>query len=274
MVRPGTGTSVPVPCGRCAPCKKRRVSQWVFRLTQEEKISTSSHFVTLTYDTESVPISPNGFMTLHKPDLQNFFKRLRKLSPDAKIKYYAVGEYGSTNKRPHYHMIIFNVPNTQNFVDAWTLNGKLIGNVDIRQVNTNRMAYTMKYIDKPPMPRLFKRQDQVKEFPLMSKGIGSNYLSSASRKYHKQNLDKNYVTGLDNHKIAMPKYYRDKILTDDERELQRNIIQTQVEKLNMEEYINYQHYPKVPGWDFAQYKEHQRHARHTKFYHNQPKRDV
>jgi len=92
---------VPVPCGRCPPCKLRRVNGWVFRMLEEEKVSSSSHFVTLTYDTSTVPISDNGFMTLRKRDFQLFMKRLRKLCLDAKLKDYAVGEYGTNYKRPH-----------------------------------------------------------------------------------------------------------------------------------------------------------------------------
>ena len=32
---------VPVPCGRCPPCRKTRINQWVFRLQQEDKIAVS-----------------------------------------------------------------------------------------------------------------------------------------------------------------------------------------------------------------------------------------
>lgn len=44
--------------------------------------------------------------TLFNDDLQKFWKRLRKRL-GKKIKYYACGEYGDENGRPHYHAIIF-----------------------------------------------------------------------------------------------------------------------------------------------------------------------
>ncbi len=47
---------------------------------------------------------------LRKRDLQLFFKRLRKnLSrfSDAKIRYFAMGEYGPVHFRPHYHFLLF-----------------------------------------------------------------------------------------------------------------------------------------------------------------------
>ena len=91
--------AIDVPCGKCPNCKKRRVNEWVFRLQEEDKVSSTSYFITLTYDTVVVPISPNGFMTLKKRDLQLFWKRLRKaIGKGPKIRYYAVGEYGSKSK--------------------------------------------------------------------------------------------------------------------------------------------------------------------------------
>lgn len=97
---------VPVPCGKCPPCLQRRTAEWCFRIFQESKTHLSASFITLTY--EKPPITPNGFMTLHTPDFQKFMKRLRKLHPrGTRIKYYAVGEYGTERKRPHYHAILF-----------------------------------------------------------------------------------------------------------------------------------------------------------------------
>lgn len=133
---------VPVPCGRCPICKHRRVNTWVFRLSQELKRSVSGHFVTFTYDTRHVPISDNGFMTLRKKHFQDFMKRLRKLEPNH-LKYYAVGEYGTHNNRPHYHAIIFNVLDTGSYASAWEF-----GQIHIGHVSSDSIAYTMKYIDK------------------------------------------------------------------------------------------------------------------------------
>lgn len=277
MAKPSTGTElVPVPCGKCAPCKIRRVSQWVFRLTQEELQSTSSHFVTLTYDTEHVPITKNGYMTLDKSDLQKFFKRLRKLCPDSKIKYYAVGEYGTTTQRPHYHAIIFNVTDSSHYSMAWTLQSKMLGSVHVGTVSKNSIAYTMKYIDKPTGKRWKGNDDRINQFPLMSKNLGVNYLSDQIINHHLTNLDKNYVTQIGGEKVAMPKYYRDRILNDDSREKQRLLIGEAVQILQVDEYIQYTHNPKVPTWDFQQYKDHEREARHQKFYRSQinKKRDV
>ena len=89
-----------VPCGKCAFCLQQRQADWIFRIEKEARYSKNAHFVTLTYDDEKVPVSQNGELNLSKADLKNFWKRLRKqvakLDKKIRIRYYAVGEYGST----------------------------------------------------------------------------------------------------------------------------------------------------------------------------------
>ena len=69
------GCTVAVPCGKCPECVARRTSAWSFRLTKEGERAHSSAFITLTYDTDHIHITKNGFMGLCKRDLQLFFKR-------------------------------------------------------------------------------------------------------------------------------------------------------------------------------------------------------
>ena len=124
-----TNDEIPVPCGRCPVCSARRVSGWSFRLMKEGERSSSSYFITLTYDTNHVPISPKGYMSLSKTDIQKFFKRLRKTNEE-KIKYYVVGEYGSKTMRPHYHIILFNAK-LETILKAWSLDGKYLGDYQV-----------------------------------------------------------------------------------------------------------------------------------------------
>lgn len=231
-VKTGTGDTVPVPCGSCAPCKHRRVNSWVFRLLQEDKVSYYSHFVTLTYDTRFVPISPNGFHTLCKEDFQLYMKRLRKLCPGYTLKYYAVGEYGSQNKRPHFHAIIFNVDDPNKFFDAWHIDGVPRGTIHVGTVSSDSIAYCMKYIDKNTFKRKFYRDDRVPEFSLMSKGLGASYLSNNQVvRYHKSDLGNTFVTKPDGWKVAMPRYYKEKLYTADEKlQIMDNASQAAYEK--------------------------------------------
>lgn len=168
----------PVPCGKCPECRARRISGWSFRLTEQQKVSNSSWFITLTYDTDNVPITKSGFMDLQKRDLQLFFKRLRKAHEEQlrvlqtgigipisrlSLKYYACGEYGGRTRRPHYHIILFNA-SIELIQTAWDK-----GQVHYGQVTGASIGYTLKYISKPSKIPQHRNDDRTKEFSLMSK---------------------------------------------------------------------------------------------------------
>lgn len=171
--------SISVPCGKCEQCTKRRISGWSFRLMQEDKISSSSYFITLTYDTAKVPITKNGYMGLSKRDVQLFFKRLRKVN-SGKLKYYLAGEYGGKTARPHYHIILFNC-DVKTIQDSWDL-----GSIHYGEVTAASVGYTCKYIQKPRRIPLHRNDDRQPEFSLMSKKLGfpilSRILSSTTKR--------------------------------------------------------------------------------------------
>jgi hypothetical protein len=202
---------MPFPCGKCPACVRRRVSGWAFRLNKQSEQSNSAHFVTLTYNDEHIKKTKNGFETLVKKDVQDFFKRLRKLTKQ-KISYYAVGEYGDTGERPHYHIILFNA-NPKIVENAWKLNDITLGNVHFGDVGDASVGYTLKYISKDKKIPQFNGDDRQKEFALMSKGLGAGYLTENMIKWHtKGNLEnKVYLPLKDGKKAAMPRYYKDKL---------------------------------------------------------------
>lgn len=210
MTRP----NIPVPCGKCPECVARRTSAWSFRLMQEDKNSSMSQFITLTYDTQNVPITKAGYMSLDKRGIQLFFKRLRKLnaSSESSIKYYMCGEYGSKTMRPHYHIILFNC-RIETIQAAWD-----VGRVHYGTVSGASVGYTLKYLCKPKRIPMHTNDDRQPEFSLMSKGLGRNYLTPQIVRWHKADLDNRvYVNLEDGKKASMPRYYKDKIYTDQER---------------------------------------------------------
>lgn len=225
-----------VPCGKCPNCLKRRASAWSFRLMQEDKVSKSSAFITLTYDSKYVPITRVGYMEIRKRDLQLFFKRLRKAQWESgnvdKIKYYAVGEYGGKTMRPHYHIIFFNV-DIKFIQDAWQL-----GNVHYGSISEASVGYTLKYITKPGKVPLHRNDDRIREFSLMSKGLGKSYLTDAMVKWHKDIIEERMYCNLyDGKKVAMPRYYKEKIYSEDER---KRISEAVAKKMIDEAYLDYQ----------------------------------
>lgn len=274
VIPKGKTEAVPVRCNRCPPCKHSRVNGWVFRMLEQAKVSTTSHFVTLTYDTRFVPISENGFMTLRKEDFQNFMKRLRKLCGDAKLKYYAVGEYGTNNKRPHYHAVMFNVPDPQLFADAWSLAGVQLGSVHIGKVTGDSIAYTMKYIDKLQGVKKHSRDDRAPEFPLMSMGLGKSYLTPEMIAYHQADISRLYVTKPGGDRVALPRYYRQKIYSDTDLKLQVELIQTNIDKMEAESLAKFNRLYPGGVHDYSAWKECQKYARFKSFYAKQKNRDL
>lgn len=99
-----SGIGIKVPCGQCVGCKLERSRQWAMRCLHEKRLHSRSSFVTLTYADEHLP----EFGDLCKRDLQLFMKRLRKQEGPG-VRFYACGEYGDVNLRPHYHILLFNV---------------------------------------------------------------------------------------------------------------------------------------------------------------------
>lgn len=156
---------VPVPCGKCPDCLKRRISGWSFRLMTEEKRSLSSHFITLTYSPQHVALTRGGYMTLSKRDVQLFLKRLRKRNTGTQIKYYACGEYGGKYSRPHYHILLFNA-DINTISPSWEK-----GSVHFGSVSGASIGYTLKYMSKPSRIPMHVKDDRIKEFSLMSKNL-------------------------------------------------------------------------------------------------------
>lgn len=203
-----------VPCGKCNFCLQSKRGEWSFRLAQEAKVSDSAFFLTLTYEDEKLPINEaSGLPQLSKTDYQLFTKRLRKeqsMISQKKIRYYSVGEYGTETQRPHYHSIMFNLEPVlrTKLVDIWQK-----GMVDVGDVTPASIHYVTKYV-------INKYEDfgsREPPFALMSRkpAIGRNYLDTHT-KWHRDGL-KDY-TNVNGHKGRLPRYYRDKIFTQLERE--------------------------------------------------------
>lgn len=104
---------VQVPCGECVGCALDQARQWMYRLVMEDYTNRvergyNGYFITLTYNDIFVP--KNG--QLSRNDAFNLIKDIKNFSEyrGYKIRYYLAGEYGSKAGRPHFHLIIWNVP--------------------------------------------------------------------------------------------------------------------------------------------------------------------
>jgi len=194
-----SGVEIKIPCGRCVGCRKERARQWAIRCLHEASLYDYNCFITLTFNDKYLPAD----RSVRVRDLQLFMKRLRR-SIDRKVRFYACGEYGEKNKRPHYHILLFGVDlrgkygeNAPCLEEAWSDpgTGEEYGTIFVGDVTFGSASYVAKYIMKKRLgkkgdnPYLDMEEDEIigercPEFVVMSRrpGIGAEWY----KKYGKE----------------------------------------------------------------------------------------
>jgi len=206
---------VDLPCGKCIGCKLEYSKKWAVRCVHEASLYEKNIFITLTYNDQHVPYLNDTDTTLQKRDFQLFMKRLRKKYGSG-VRYYACGEYGEKNERPHYHAILFNFDFNDKQVlqersyKIWTSPGltKLwpYGYHTIGDVNFESSAYVARYILKKHDKKDYGNRE--KEFVLMSRrpGIGLEWFNQYKNDVYP--LDAVFIQRNGNLiKMKPPRYY-------------------------------------------------------------------
>lgn len=138
---PAATRTLQLPCGGCLGCRTSQAKGWAVRCLLELKEHDNATFTTLTYEDEKLP------PTLRKRDLQLFLKRLRKGRTSNRIRFFACGEYGEKNGRPHYHAILYGIsaskPDADRIDHAWQM-----GHTKTVAVTPAAIAYTAGYTAK------------------------------------------------------------------------------------------------------------------------------
>ena len=190
---------------------------WAFRLEQEARYSVGADFVTLTYEDSQVPVMWSGGLgrySLEKAHLQKFVKDLRyrqSLYSDLPLRFYGVGEYGSKTRRPHYHVMLFNLHRSAFYEmhKCWTR-----GNIDTGQVTPESCAYVCKYM----ITREEELDGVAKPFSLMSRrpGIGDAFRVRMFDFY--RSYGKPLVPVGEGKYRRLARFYKQKFFTAKERE--------------------------------------------------------
>lgn len=235
-----TQNPIEIPCNNCMGCKLEKSRQWAVRMRHEARFHSQNSFLTLTYNDESLP--PHGNLDLRH--LQLFMKRLRRSLPQ-KIRFYACGEYGDQNGRPHYHAIIFGWdPPNQVFHsvsergDKQYTSPELTKHWDHGTATTGAVtfqscryvaAYVTKKIktnDEYGQNRYYRvspdtgELHQVRpEFSVMSRrpGLGQAYVD----RYKADFFPSGYIVA-EGVKQAIPRFYRSKLTEEEQRYLKLN----------------------------------------------------
>lgn len=233
------GVVLELPCGQCMACRLNYGKDWSVRIMDETKSHDESIFLTLTYDDEHLPSD----CSLHKEDVQKFFKRLRNYVPN-KIRYFIAGEYGDKFGRPHYHAIIFGLGVTSDVFQVeydskhkgyfGTCSAWPFGQVFIGNVTPDSAGYVAKYNLKKQKGKkaneFYRKRGINPEFATMSRnpGIGFATMQRFSDEYRRFGsvVSKGKEYGL-------PRYYQEKLgydpstdkwsdFLDDRREFRRS----------------------------------------------------
>lgn len=216
----------PVPCGKCMNCRNKRIAGWSARLMKEDLHSEMSFFITLTYDPDHLMFCPKNRPTLWPSHLTNYWKLLRKKING--FKYYACGEYGSNRQRPHYHAIFFVKDKDLSAVQALKIiedNWKH-GDVFVGTVTGESVAYVLKYLSKKPSVPQYQGDKRTPEFQRSSKGLGLSYLETIGNWHTNDLLNRAYIPLAGGSRSPIPRYYKDRIYTKEQKEMIGQYMQT------------------------------------------------
>ena len=202
---------VPVSCGRCIECRKKKKREWLVRLSEEIKSDNKCMFVTLTFsDKEFKELSHKVFNRLTQNDeeenqicikaVRMWLERIRAKTGKS-IKHWLITEKGEDFGRIHLHGIVW--------ADTWVLDEWGYGYVSRgTYVNEQTINYITKYVTKV--------NEKFRNFigkVLTSKGIGRIYIekNKGSGKADEYRTRKGFI-------MNQPDYYRRNIYSDEERE--------------------------------------------------------
>lgn len=177
------------------------------RILLEAYQHADNAFITLTYSDETLPTSGS----LIPEDLTRWLKRLRFEIRPARVRYYAVGEYGTESQRPHYHIAMFGYPNCRRGQSRLGLKERMVnkdfkccsscdliyktwekGGVFVGALEAKSAQYVAGYVmKKMTSQRDYRLNGRHPEFARMSlkPGIGDGAMHDVANELLKFNLD-------------------------------------------------------------------------------------
>lgn len=246
---------IPIPCGKCMACKKKKANKWRVRLMEEvRQTEKKAYFVTLTFNDKALVnlekdvkkkvskmiknprreiennVSKQKYKLVgYNLDNQMAIKAVHYLrekirdknrisKSKEKMKYWLVTELGGNDtERLHMHGIMW-TNQIEMIEKIWEDKygyfkiGDGKGNNWVSEQTVN---YIIKYVTKQD----FKHKYYESRI-FASTGLGAGYLKREDAKRHKYNGEKTNTqyTTRDGRKYPLDKYYKDKLLTDEERE--------------------------------------------------------
>ena len=217
---------VPVGCQKCIECKKQKARNWQVRLQEEIRHDNKGKFVTFTFSNESIKELSSQIKGITGYNLDNeiatlgvrrFLERWRKKFKKS-VKHWLVTELGSNGtENIHLHGILWTNETTKTIEKIWKYGFIWVGDKNNGgYVNEKTINYIVKYINK-----IDEKHKEYNSKILTSAGIGRNYTEredSKKNKFNGKETKETYSTkqGI---KLALPIYYRNKIYSEEEKEI-------------------------------------------------------
>ncbi len=213
--------NVPIGCGECMECRKKKAFEWQVRLSEEmRQTGMKGYFVTWTFDEESlaelkVDVKKKGCSyddwrlenEVCRLAVRRYLERWRKKYGKS-LRHWMVTEKGQTNtERVHMHGLIWTNEDKDDIVAKWNYGWCDIGKKGVGEASA---GYLVKYMSK-----VDEKHRDYKSRVFTSSGIGSGYLKRPDAKVAKRT---ELYVNRKGQRFSLPMYYRLKLWTDEERE--------------------------------------------------------
>lgn len=205
-------------CGKCYECRKKRAREWSIRIYENLKYEFG-YFVTLTISPESMKnlmeieevreIKGNE-NAIAKLALRRCLERIRKQTGKS-LKHWCVTELGEERDRMHLHGIVFGQRGAELIKQQWGYGIVYVG----KYCSARTANYITKYMLKEDV-----KHPWFTGRVFTSAGIGRGYVfgNRIRNKFRGEETDDRYQAA-NGQMISMPKYYKNKLYSDEEREI-------------------------------------------------------
>lgn len=220
---------VPIGCGNCIECRKKKAREWQIRLLEDIREFKNGKFITLTFSNEELGKLSKECNKSKGYDLDNdictlavrrFLERWRKEYKKS-LRHWLITELGhGETEHVHMHGIVWTDEPLEkvetHWKYGWVWKGKKKQNGTIENyVNERTVNYIIKYVHKTDL-----EHRHYKPIILTSPGIGKGYtnrIDSKKNKFNGEKTNETYKTRT-GHKVSLPIYWRNKIYSDEEKE--------------------------------------------------------
>lgn len=235
---------VPIGCGYCIECKKQKGKEWQIRLFEDIKEHKNGKFVTLTLSNESYSRMHDIVQSRKRVknkyveredkiegyELDNaiitqatrYFLELYRKYNKKSLRHWLVSELGHNGtENIHLHGILY-MNDVRDLEKYWKhgfcwYGEDMYGNIK-NYVNEETINYITKYVSKIDADHKY-----YSPVILTSAGIGKHYIKNTKltnaqlHKFNGEDTNEAYRTN-NGYKMGLPKYYRNYLYTDEEKE--------------------------------------------------------